>query len=415
MLPIVETSPLGINCKDGFGMTGLMAALEKGRLEVVDRLLDEWEVDLDFTQQDFQGRNVLDMVITSPSDYFMDYVLEELSSTLAKKGELSKLLLPRLLSCVTQGKVKKFKKMLVFYEVNFKDGALLSFLILSGKTTYIKVLATHCTWAKATLSFTNLLGRSFAHALKMSRLNMVRSLLKGFPQLSLQLCQTVLSPSVPFIRSSANVVEVVTREIFQMLKDMVMHFPKSLDPETLKAGLKCIGTNHTDEKGFTLLMLALGAPSIPAVRMLLEDEELNVNATNNAGLSALDILPLECVQGGQLLSLILKRQEEHMDVDFINSKEALLVRALRVKRFHLATLLLDSNFYPSSSAELTNVECMFDSDKCQLLSNSKKSSLEKKMELMTLKDMLNKVAAKKRGLLKGKKLGSAMSVPVSSR
>ena len=89
MLPIVETSPLGINCKDGFGMTGLMAALEKGRLEVVDRLLDEWEIDLDFTQQDFQGRNVLDMVITSPSDYFMDYVLEELSSTLVKKGELS--------------------------------------------------------------------------------------------------------------------------------------------------------------------------------------------------------------------------------------------------------------------------------------------------------------------------------------
>merc|ERR1719495_1463338 len=196
MLPIVETSPLGINCKDGFGMTGLMAALEKGRLEVVDRLLDEWEVDLDFTQQDFQGRNVLDMVITSPSDYFMDYVLEELSSTLVKKGELSKLLLPRLISCVTHGKVNKFKKMLVFYEVNFKDGALLSFLILSGKTTYIKVLATHCTWAKATLSFTNLLGRSFAHALKMGRLNMVRSLLKGFPQLILQLCQTVLSPSV---------------------------------------------------------------------------------------------------------------------------------------------------------------------------------------------------------------------------
>ena len=72
LLPIVETTTLGINCKDGFGMTGLMAALEKGRLEVVDRLLDEWEVDLDFTQQDFKGRNVLDMVLTSPSDYFMN-------------------------------------------------------------------------------------------------------------------------------------------------------------------------------------------------------------------------------------------------------------------------------------------------------------------------------------------------------
>ena len=191
--------------------------------------------------------------------------------------------------------------MLVFYDVNFKDGALLSFLILSGEATYIQVLATHCKWAKATLGFSDLLGRSFMYALQMGRLNMVRSLLKIFPQLSLQLCQTILSPSVHSSRSSANVVKVVKREIFQMLTDMIMDFPKSLDPETFKAGLKCIGTNHTDEKGFTLLMLALGAPSIPAVRMLLEDDELNVNATNNAGLSALDILPLECVQAGPLL------------------------------------------------------------------------------------------------------------------
>ena len=415
LLPIVENTPLGINCKDGFGMTGLMAALEKGRLEVVERLLYEGEVDLDFTQQDCKRRNVLDIVITSPSDHFMDYVLEELASTLVKKGELSKLLLPRLLSCVTQGKVKKFKKMLEFYEVDFKDGALLSFLILSGEATYIQVLATHCKWAKATLGFSDLLGRSFMYALQMGRLNMVRSLLKIFPQLSLQLCQTILSPSVHSSRSSANVVEVVKREIFQMLTDMIMDFPKSLDPEIFKAGLKCIGTNHTDEKGFTLLMLALGAPSIPAVRMLLEDDELNVNATNNAGLSALDILPLESVQAGQLLSLILKRHEEHMDVDFTSSKEALLVRALRVRRFHLAILMLDSNFYPSSNAELTKIEDMIDSEKCQLLSNSKKSSLEKKMKLVTLKGMLNKVAAKRRGLLKGKKMGSAMSVPVSSR
>ena len=145
MLPIVETTPLGINCKDGFGMTGLMAALEKGRLEVVDRLLDECEVDLDFTQQDFKGRNVLDMVLSSPSGYFMDYVLEELASTLVKKGELSKLLLPRLLSCVTHGKVNRFKKILEYYEVNSKDGALLSFLILSGEAIFIQVLATHCT------------------------------------------------------------------------------------------------------------------------------------------------------------------------------------------------------------------------------------------------------------------------------
>ena len=44
MLPIVETTPLGINCKDGFGMTGLMAALEKGRSVVVNRLLGVREI-----------------------------------------------------------------------------------------------------------------------------------------------------------------------------------------------------------------------------------------------------------------------------------------------------------------------------------------------------------------------------------
>ena len=400
MLPIVETSPLGINCKDGFGMTGLMAALEKGRLEVVDRLLDEWEVDLDFTQQDFQGRNVLDMVITSPSDYFMDYVLEELSSTLVKKGELSKLLLPRLISCVTHGKVNKFKKILEYYEVNFKDGALLSFLILSGEAIFIQVLATLCTWAKATLNFTDLLGRSFIYALKMGRLNTVRFLLKDFPQLGLQLCQTFLNPADPHTLSSANLVKEVKREIFEMLKGMTMHSSKSLDSNIFKAGLKCIGTNHSDERGFTLLMLALGAPSKPVVRMLLEDEELNVNATNHAGLSALDLFPLECGQAGQMLSLILKRHEAQKDVDFTSSKESLLVRALSLKRYHLATLLLDSNFYPSSNTELAIVKYMIDSDKRHLLSYSKKSSLEKKMKLVTLKGILNMVGAKKRCLMK---------------
>merc|ERR1719462_124344 len=378
LLPIVENTPLGINCKDGFGMTGLMAALEKGRSEVVDRLLDESEVDLDFTQQDFKGRNVLDMVLTSPSDYFMDYVLEELASTLVKKGELSKLLLPRLLSCVTHGKVKKFKKILEYYEVNFKDGALLSFLILSGEALFIQVLATHCTWAKATLHFTDLLGRSFIYALKMGRLSTVRFLLKHFPQLGLQLCQTILNPAAPHIPGSANLVKEVKREIFEMLKSMIMHSPKSLDSKIFKAGLKCIGTNH-------------------------------------AGLSALDLFPLECGQAGQLLSLILKRHGALKDVDFTSSKESLLVRALSVKRFHLAAMLLDSNFYPSSNTELAIVEYMIDSDKRLLLSNSKKSSLEKKMKLVMMKGILNTVGAKKRGLLKEKKSGSTTSVPSSNR
>ena len=35
LLPVVEHTVRGVNCTDGAGVTGLMAALEKGRLEVV--------------------------------------------------------------------------------------------------------------------------------------------------------------------------------------------------------------------------------------------------------------------------------------------------------------------------------------------------------------------------------------------
>ena len=37
LLPIVEKTSLGNNCKDYYGMMGLKAALEKGRLVVVKR------------------------------------------------------------------------------------------------------------------------------------------------------------------------------------------------------------------------------------------------------------------------------------------------------------------------------------------------------------------------------------------
>ena len=37
LLPVAENTALGVNCTDGAGITGLMAALEKGRLEVVNR------------------------------------------------------------------------------------------------------------------------------------------------------------------------------------------------------------------------------------------------------------------------------------------------------------------------------------------------------------------------------------------
>ena len=66
LLPVAENTALGINCADGAGVTGLMAALEKGRLEVVDKLLDHKDINTDFTQTDSRGRSALDLVILSP-------------------------------------------------------------------------------------------------------------------------------------------------------------------------------------------------------------------------------------------------------------------------------------------------------------------------------------------------------------
>ena len=68
-----------VQSQDYFGMTGLMAALEKGRLVVVKRLLGVREIVKDFTQTDIIGRNALDMMIASPVDYFMTYNLRELA------------------------------------------------------------------------------------------------------------------------------------------------------------------------------------------------------------------------------------------------------------------------------------------------------------------------------------------------
>ena len=133
MLPLVENTALGVNCADGAGVTGLMAGLEKARLKVVDRLLGHKDTNMDFTQTDTRGRNALDLVILSPSDHFMHLVLHGLRTNCIDKNEkLEKVLLPRLLSCVSLGEVNKFKKMMECFNVDFQEGALLSFLIVSG-------------------------------------------------------------------------------------------------------------------------------------------------------------------------------------------------------------------------------------------------------------------------------------------
>ena len=71
-----------------------------------------------------------------------------------KKGELGKLLLPRLLSSATHVKVKKFKRILGYYNANFRCDALLLFLILLGEANFKCWQANQCTSNKAKVKLT---------------------------------------------------------------------------------------------------------------------------------------------------------------------------------------------------------------------------------------------------------------------
>ena len=76
LLPMVQQVEGGIDCTDQLGITGLMAALEKGQFEVVDRLLDH-DPPVDITVEDHRGNTALDYVLRSKTLLFLDEVLEK--------------------------------------------------------------------------------------------------------------------------------------------------------------------------------------------------------------------------------------------------------------------------------------------------------------------------------------------------
>ena len=97
----------------------------------------------------------------SDSDHFMHLILHGLrTDCIEKKQKLEKVLLPRLLSCVSLGKhgLRKFKKMLDYFNINFKEGALLSFLIIAGEVKFLKKYKR-----KITPSLSRHLRRSHVH------------------------------------------------------------------------------------------------------------------------------------------------------------------------------------------------------------------------------------------------------------
>jgi len=358
LLPVAENTALGINCADGAGVTGLMAALEKGRLEVVDKLLDHKDINTDFTQTDSRGRSALDLVILSPSVHFMDVVLEGLAANLVKDEELEKVLLPRLLSCVNLGKVNKFQRMLDFFDVNFKEGALLSFLIVSGEAKFIRILADYCKGRDVII--TELNRRSFLYALRTGRSNVVEPL-RHIPTFA------------------------VKEQVFLMLVSMIEQSSRQpIKLDTFEIGINCIDVNVTDRNGFTLLMMAVLRARPLYVKLLMAKKSLKVNLTNADGYSALDYLNTNNASYGQLVNCFLERQAVFKDVDFSKIKMPLLLTTLNMNRLDLASSLLDCSSYHASPSELATARLILAQGKRVLLFHPKEDSADKKKMLLKL-------------------------------
>ena len=373
LLPVVEHTSLGVNCTDGAGVTGLMAALEKGRLEVVDLLLDHKDTNLDCTQTDDKGRNILDMAILSPGDYFITLILDGLQENLMGEDELDKMLLPRLLSCVTLGKMKKFKKMLQYFDLNFQEGALLSFLIISGEAKFISALGVYCSKDKSAISFTNLQKKSLLYAIGKGRGRVVQSLFSSFPTIfKSQLFENVRK------------IEAVKKEIFTAMRNMIMSSCRSCFDQICEVGIKCVNINKRDEYGFTLLMIAVDFACLPAVRFLLKQKTLDVNIFNHEGYRAIDLIP--CHEEEKIVHLFLERQAVCKDVDFKNVELPFLTIALGAQKFDhvLICSLLDNPSYTPSASELSNARDILALKKRLLISSREKFFGSQKDSLLKL-------------------------------
>ena len=382
LLPVVEHTSLGVNCTDGAGVTGLMASLEKGRLEVVDLLLDHKDTNLDCTQTDAKGRNLLDMAILCPADYFMTLILDGFQNLIGE-DELNKMLLPRLLSCVTLGKMKKFKKMLQYFDLNFQEGALLSFLIISGEAKFISALGVYCSKEKSVISYTNLHKKSLLYAIGKGRGRVVQSLFSSFPTIfKSQLFENVRK------------IEAVKKEIFTAMRNMIKSSCRSCFDQICEVGIKCVNINKRDEYGFTLLMIAVDFACLPAVRFLLNQKTLDVNIFNHEGYRAIDLIP--CHEEEKIVHLFLERQAACKDVDFKNVELPLLTISLGAQKFDedLICSLLDSPSYTPSASELSTARDILALKKRLLISSREKFFGSQKD---TLLKVMHKVEVKKIG------------------
>merc|ERR1719370_860850 len=143
----------------------------------------------------------------------MDLVLDGLMANLVEGEELDKVLLPRLLSCVSLCKVNKFKKVLECFNVDFQEGALLSFLTVSGEAKFINILAManyylDVTDADVTNAITEQNRRSFQYALRTGRSGVVQPLFRNFPWTFGKQLEDILLDPLPILGTVARVESV---------------------------------------------------------------------------------------------------------------------------------------------------------------------------------------------------------------
>merc|ERR1719369_259717 len=126
LLPWVES--LDINCSDKLGVTALMAALDNDQYEVAGELLDHPDIDL--TVRDDEGNTVLNYVLRSNYLFYLDEILSSLRNSLSKK-EIMTALLKKIIICLKDWKrcKTKFSLILDHYDVSFRNGVLLDYIL----------------------------------------------------------------------------------------------------------------------------------------------------------------------------------------------------------------------------------------------------------------------------------------------
>jgi len=390
MLPWVQKN--NVNCADSMGVTGLMAALENDQHEVVGLLLDL--PGLDFSARDSKGRTVLDYLLRSKFLFYFEEILEELDSILMA-AEVNDRLLIKLTEClaVLKDNTTLFKRLLPYYDINYKNGELLNRVMkLAGESTILAVVAImqEVEEGDGSFEFTRDNLVALATAAAAGHTELIRFLLRwhGLKQKDID-----MELFIALCREKGVKQENINRELTQTIcgicRLMVVKF-SNITFELIEQALMILDINYQDQKGETILMKVLtiidkfkiGHVGLRIVERLLKMEKLDLNLTSKNGKNALDFLRfhnyqepdeekdrakdflwlspvVNCISSKkgipenimttlpldiQLLNQFQVRQHTFKDFDFNLVQHSLLSQAMKALRLDLVKfLIIDCN------------------------------------------------------------------------